>query len=34
MVHGDDFAAVGNEKDSINVEKALADKYKIKVKPQ
>ena len=30
MVHGDDFAAVGAEEDLVDVEKALADKYKIK----
>ena len=30
MVHGDDFAAVGDEGDLVDVEKALADKYKIK----
>ena len=30
MIHGDDFAAVGDEKDFIDVEKALTDKYKIK----
>ena len=29
MVHGDEFAAIGLEKDSVVAEKALADKYKI-----
>ena len=31
MVHGDDFAAVGEEKDVAETERSLREKYKIQV---